>query len=808
MGEHNTRRPRWTAWELLLLNVSVVLIFFPALVAGYALTAPTTTLAADDVDAVRPTMTRTPEGFVPTPANTRTPIVLTPTATATTEPTPTATATSTATASPTATATETPTETPAATATSTATATTEVSVLNVGIDALSSSGFRITSVKAGETFNYYIEVSYNPEELVEIELRDELPAELVSPRVVNVLGGDCDIVGRLLECTLTTSAQTTEEVAAVTLGVTMGNVANGTSITNTVEVRSSFTGDQDEDSVTVTVKGAAAASPVPATATTVPTATPTTSEVTATPTATTEEPTLPTATMEAPVNTSVPTATSTAEPTGTPDDVPSSPKPTSVPPRDDDPAPPASQPTEPGTLPLTTVPVDVPDATAVPSPTVTPTDAVTAEPTIDVPSTAVPFPTTAVPTPTTPPTLVPTAPADAVPPSDGGDVPATGLPVLARGASGDAVVELQRLLNLWIVQTGSTGVATLALDGEFGTATEMAVRTFQAVQGLTVDGIVGPATWAQLLAFDGMVPPVVAPAPAPSIPDQSAPVAPPAVAPSAVVVASPVAVQLDPTPTFAPTLVPVGTPIPTTAPANDVALRFNAASGATEAAPGDLVIFTISLRHAGRGNGGSAPLPAAQLSQPPTGDETQGEPISNVVLVDELSPALEPFAVNSVGMTVQQSGRRIEASRDELAPGDAAVIVIGARVRDGIDLPTITNQASVRYNGAANVIYSNITEVRVLGVQSAQPTATTAPSPGTTTTAVSTPAPAPTTGNGQVPAVAPSATPTSDTTAPAGLGTQLPTTSGGAPLSGITLLGLTLLLYTVRSRHARLHRAS
>ena len=66
--------------------------------------------------------------------------------------------------------------------------------------------------------------------------------------------------------------------------------------------------------------------------------------------------------------------------------------------------------------------------------------------------------------------------------------------VLKLGDSGPAVAELQALLGE-------------KQDGIFGTATEAAVRYHQQRQGLTVDGIVGPETWASLRAITGQRPP-------------------------------------------------------------------------------------------------------------------------------------------------------------------------------------------------------------------------------------------------------------------------------------------------------------
>jgi peptidoglycan hydrolase-like protein with peptidoglycan-binding domain len=66
-------------------------------------------------------------------------------------------------------------------------------------------------------------------------------------------------------------------------------------------------------------------------------------------------------------------------------------------------------------------------------------------------------------------------------------------PVLRRGSTGPDVTALQYLLrgarDQW---------RTLAADGVFGPATDSVVRAFQDVTGLTVDGLVGPATWEKL----------------------------------------------------------------------------------------------------------------------------------------------------------------------------------------------------------------------------------------------------------------------------------------------------------------------
>jgi len=74
-----------------------------------------------------------------------------------------------------------------------------------------------------------------------------------------------------------------------------------------------------------------------------------------------------------------------------------------------------------------------------------------------------------------------------------GEQAALLMPVLHRGSMGDAVVDLQRLLR-------KAGFAAVAIDGEFGPGTEVAVTSFQAGHQLTADGIVGAQTWTALQA--------------------------------------------------------------------------------------------------------------------------------------------------------------------------------------------------------------------------------------------------------------------------------------------------------------------
>jgi hypothetical protein len=78
-------------------------------------------------------------------------------------------------------------------------------------------------------------------------------------------------------------------------------------------------------------------------------------------------------------------------------------------------------------------------------------------------------------------------------------------PTIAPGSADTAaVVAAQRNLNVADAREQSAGRSGLSAcplteDGLFGSATEQAIIDFQTRRGLTVDGIIGPATWGQIL---------------------------------------------------------------------------------------------------------------------------------------------------------------------------------------------------------------------------------------------------------------------------------------------------------------------
>ena len=63
------------------------------------------------------------------------------------------------------------------------------------------------------------------------------------------------------------------------------------------------------------------------------------------------------------------------------------------------------------------------------------------------------------------------------------------------GSKGEEVIRIQEQLN-------KKGLYLGPLDGIFGGGTGAAVKQFQKMKGLGVDGVVGPETWKALFAED------------------------------------------------------------------------------------------------------------------------------------------------------------------------------------------------------------------------------------------------------------------------------------------------------------------
>lgn len=70
------------------------------------------------------------------------------------------------------------------------------------------------------------------------------------------------------------------------------------------------------------------------------------------------------------------------------------------------------------------------------------------------------------------------------------------LPTIRRNDVGTVVAAAQALLN---ASNADHLFRILDVDGEFGPLTEAAVKAFQEANVLTVDGIVGPKTWKELI---------------------------------------------------------------------------------------------------------------------------------------------------------------------------------------------------------------------------------------------------------------------------------------------------------------------
>jgi hypothetical protein len=165
------------------------------------------------------------------------------------------------------------------------------------------------------------------------------------------------------------------------------------------------------------------------------------------------------------------------------------------------------------------------------------------------------------------------------------------------------------------------------------------------------------------------------------------------------------------------------------------------------------------------------------------------------------------------------AGNQVSLKLDRLKPGEQVFIAIKTRVKADVDISArIVSQAELTFTGIRSTAFSNFVTVLVVGAaptaaqvaQAQAATATTAPaaatSPAATATAsataaasatpTETPAPSPT-DSAAPPAAQPSAGAQVRSTAP------LPETSAGIPIFGFAMLGMTLMLRTVRIHRAQ-----
>ena len=93
--------------------------------------------------------------------------------------------------------------------------------------------------------------------------------------------------------------------------------------------------------------------------------------------------------------------------------------------------------------------------------------------------------------------------------------PYPGTP-LRVGSRGNNVLIMQRQLNR--ISSKYPSIPRLAEDSIFGAGTESAVRSFQRLFGLTVDGIIGPVTWNRIIEVGNSIGPGTAPSTPPPYP--------------------------------------------------------------------------------------------------------------------------------------------------------------------------------------------------------------------------------------------------------------------------------------------------
>jgi uncharacterized repeat protein (TIGR01451 family) len=185
--------------------------------------------------------------------------------------------------------------------------------------------------------------------------------------------------------------------------------------------------------------------------------------------------------------------------------------------------------------------------------------------------------------------------------------------------------------------------------------------------------------------------------------------------------------------------------------------------------------------------------------------------MNNVVITSALPENLQILDDKSDRGDTQLQGNTLTWNATTLQPGEGVEIAVRVKIKDQVDVGTrIVSQAEATFDGLGLPLRSNVVTVLIVGSELGPAAASIAsigdtPTPTSTATAtivptaVDTPTSSPTdpptaeiaaAGAAPIsPAVSPAASP---------IVAPLPATSSGFPISGFLLLGLTMLLRTVR----------
>jgi hypothetical protein len=284
----------------------------------------------------------------------------------------------------------------------------------------------------------------------------------------------------------------------------------------------------------------------------------------------------------------------------------------------------------------------------------------------------------------------------------------------------------------------------------------------------------------------------VTPPPPPPPPTPPLPTAAPTAKPTAPQVA---AVRRTVVPTSTPIPPPTVIPTPSLVGVAPSDLFFRLGSDWGSAYPSQQVNYTLVIRNA--------------RAVAPNG----ANDLRNVSLRSVLPPNLEVVRANvDRGADPNVTGNEVSYTISQLAPGEGVELTITTRIKTDVSSGTLlVTQGQIQYDGLSAPIYSNIVSLLVVGTSPAQAVT------NATATATSSKTPTATVSGGllgavmeisptNTPTITPTITPAKSATAVTGGATPtapLPETSGGTPLGGVLLLGMTLFLRTWRLHRAR-----